>query len=166
MAPGGCKSGAAFDLTGAYRYLFRRAWDTALPSVGFIMLNPSTADQHHDDPTIRRCLGFARAWGFGSLEVVNLFALRATSPAALLASPDPVGPENDEHIRAMAARVDLVVAAWGNHGARFGRDAEVARLLGGRVTCLRVTAQGQPKHPLYVPGSVRPQPWRMTVPSL
>lgn len=159
-------AGALFDPTGAYRYLLWREWDATLPSVGFVMLNPSAADQYREDPTIRRCLGFARSWGFGAQEVVNLFAFRATSPADLFGAPDPIGAENDDHIRAVAARVDLLVAAWGNHGARFGRDAGVVELIDRPVTCLRVTARGQPEHPLYVPASTRPQPWRMTVPSL
>ncbi len=90
--------GAAFDSTGTYRYALWREWDASAPRLGFVLLNPSTADAENDDPTLRRCMGFARAWGYGSLQIVNLFAYRATVPDALRWVADAVGPENDRHI--------------------------------------------------------------------
>lgn len=160
------RSGALFDLTGAYRYLLWRTWDMDLLRAGFIMLNPSKAGAANDDPTVRRCVALARSWGFGGVEVANLFALRSGTPAELFAASEPVGPENDRYILELAARVDRLVAAWGNHGARFGRADEVQRMLSGSLWQLRITVKGQPAHPLYLPGSTVPQPWRMTVPSL
>jgi len=133
----------------AYRYLLTRRWDDG-PAMTWIMLNPSTADASEDDPTIRRCVGFARREGCGAIQVVNLFALRAADPRELLASPDPVGPGNDGFLlaRPLAA---CIVAAWGTHGSLRGRSAEVrAMLVGVRLLCLGVTSIGEPRHPLYV----------------
>lgn len=144
------RGGALLDPTGTYRYHLWREWDRTVPTVTFVLLNPSTADAERDDPTLRRCLGFARRWGFGRLELVNLFALRATSPAALRAHEDPVGPENDGILR-QAAGGGIVVIGWGNQGALFGRDRAVLGLL-GEVWVLGLTRQGQPRHPLYARG--------------
>lgn len=140
---------------GRYRYLLWRRWADA-DSLLFIMLNPSTADAAQDDPTIRRCIGFARAWGFGGVEVVNLFAWRATLPRDLARARAPVGPHNDRAIVEAAARSRAVIAAWGVHGALRGREAEVARLLAStRLRCLGTTIEGAPRHPLYVAAKVR-----------
>jgi hypothetical protein len=153
---------AVFDRTGAYRYLLRRVWDARLPRVVFVMLNPSTANAAHDDPTIRRCLGFALLWGCGALEAVNLFAYRAASPRVLRAAPDPVGPRNDAYLREAFRRADLLVAAWGNGGALQNRDAAVLGLMRDApapLCRLRRTRTGQPGHPLYVSGGTPPTPW-------
>jgi hypothetical protein len=133
-----------------YRYLLTRGPAGAREHVVFVMLNPSTADQEQDDPTIRRAIGFAHRLGFARLSVVNLFALRATDPAHLYRARDPVGPDNDDAIRAAVAEATLVVAAWGNHGALRGRAAEVAALLPA-YHCFGTTRLGQPRHPLYLP---------------
>lgn len=146
------RGGARFDATGTYRYYLWREWDAAAPTVTFVLLNPSTADAEHDDPTLRRCVGFARRWGCGRLELLNLFALRATSPAELRRAADPVGPENDTILRAARG---VIVVGWGNHGALHGRDREVLGLL-GEVLVLGFTKQGQPRHPLYVRGDWSP----------
>lgn len=124
-----------------------------------IGLNPSTADARQTDPTIRRCIGFARDWGYGGLVVTNLFAFRATYPADLKASRDPVGPRNDAWIRRMAGQVETIVAAWGNDGTWVGRSAQVQRMLRGRLHCLRINAGGEPAHPLYLPARLAPRPW-------
>lgn len=117
----------------------------------FVMLNPSTADERVDDPTIRRCVGFARQWGFRHLRVVNLFAARSTDPDALRDMEDPVGPQNDEVLARELARADRVVAAWGVHGSLHGRDRVVLELgARGDWWCLGVTKHGYPRHPLYV----------------
>lgn len=157
-----CVQGRArFDPTGRYRYALWRTWDRSGPTVAFVMLNPSTAGAASDDPTIRRCLGFARAWGFGALVAVNLFALRSPEPARLRRARDPVGPDNDRHIRSAARTASLVIAAWGIHGALAGRDLAVRSLLAPhRISCLGLTRSGQPRHPLYLPSDLRPMRMR------
>jgi|SRR5690349_11377452 len=151
------KGGAREDRTGRYRFTLWRALPGGLGRVLFIMLNPSTAGARQDDPTIRRCIGFARAWGFARMDVVNLFALRATHPADLRRARDPVGAGNDRAIAAAARRADLVVAAWGVHGALAARDRAVRALLADRpLHCLGVTRAGHPRHPLYLPAATRP----------
>ena len=145
---------------GRYRYLLGRRWSSG-PRATFIMLNPSTADAAQDDPTIRRCIGFARGWGLGAMQVVNLYALRATDPAALWRAQDPVGPYNDAILAACAlAHQDApLVAAWGAN-ARHDRVAAVLRLPGmDRLTTLGVTKAGHPRHPLYLPATAVLRPW-------
>lgn len=133
----------------AYRYVLTRRWDDG-PVMAWIMLNPSTADADTNDPTIRRCIGFARREGCGAIWVVNLFALRATDPRVLRASPDPVGPANDSFLRERT-RTDYVVAAWGAHGSLNGRSHEVRTALADiPLLCLGITRGGEPRHPLYV----------------
>ena len=160
---------AIIDETGQYRYQLVREWEPADPRVLWIMLNPSTADGTEDDPTIRRCVGFAKAWGFGSIEVVNLFAFRATEPDDLMAllryGGDAIGPENDDHILEAAEACGIIIGAWGAHKSAGawdladGRAASVCRLLSRRdINCLRITASGHPSHPLYLPGNLTPIP--------
>lgn len=135
---------------GPYRYLLWRIWNPMQPRLLWVMLNPSTADETTNDPTLRRILGFSRAAGFGGLEVVNLYALRSPSPKALLLAPDAIGPENDLHIQEAAVRAGRIVAGWGNEGARNGRDRALLALVSHPVFCLGTTRQGHPRHPLYV----------------
>lgn len=154
------ESSAQFDRKGIYRYSLTRRWRETGRRLAFVLLNPSTADAERDDPTIRRCVGFARAWGFAALEVVNLFAFRATEPGGLRGAPQPVGPENDRYLLAAHARADELVLAWGIHGAWLERDREVLALLSGhgaRPKCLGLTREGHPRHPLYLPKSLRPR---------
>lgn len=155
-------SDAVLSESGRYRYALTRTWAPAAGAVCFVMLNPSTADASEDDPTIRRCIGFARAWGFGRLEVVNLFAWRATDPAALRGVADPVGPENDGHIMRAARGAKLVIAAWGAHGALLERGEEVRAMLARRfvVHHLGLTKEGHPRHPLYLRADLQPEAWR------
>jgi len=124
----------------------------------FIGLNPSTADAAVDDPTIRRCIGFAKAWGFGGLYMANLFAFRSTDPRGLLSASDPVGPENDAILLKLTKMASLVVAAWGNHGAFMDRASHV-RALCGELSVLKLNHSGQPAHPLYLKKDVKPTPW-------
>lgn len=153
------RSRAGFSRCGVYRYSLTRLWDTSRQRVCFCMLNPSTADAGANDPTVRRCVGFALGHGFGSLDVVNIFALRSTDPAALSRHPDPIGPGNDRAIRRAAGRAHLVVAAWGNHGdlLRRGRVVETMLLDAARsgtpVCHFGRTGAGHPRHPLYLPAS-------------
>lgn len=153
-------SGANFSRCRRFRYTLWRRWDDDGPMVMIIGLNPSTADAHRNDPTIRRCIRFARDWGAGGLIVTNLFAYRATYPTELKAAPDPVGPRNDLWIRYMAAQAGIIVAAWGNHGSWLGRSEQLCPMLAGRLYCLRLTKAGQPAHPLYLPADLKPVEWR------
>lgn len=152
---------------GAYRFCLSRVWDDRAAPVCWVMLNPSTADAEFDDPTIRRCIAFARQWGAGAIQVVNLFALRSTNPAHLKTHADPVGPGNDDEILWNAAGVHgtrplAVVAAWGVHGSYRDRGDEVAAMLdaaGVELSCLGVTRAGHPRHPLYVSGATPLRPF-------
>jgi hypothetical protein len=126
------------------------------------MLNPSTADAFQLDPTNRRCVGFAQAWGYGSMVTTNIFAFRSTNPAGLRTTKDPVGPENDEAIVNAAKNADLVIAAWGTHGELQDRGNVVGDMLtevGIELHVLRLTKAGHPGHPLYVAGDTLPTPW-------
>jgi hypothetical protein len=152
---------ATISACGTYRYDLRRRWDPAKPTCLFVMLNPSTADATADDPTIRRCVGFAAGWGYGELIVVNLFASRATDPADLRKHRSPVGPANDATIAAQARRADFHVAAWGMYGALHGRGAEVRRRFtewGIPLHHLGLTREGHPRHPLRLRGGLEPVP--------
>ena len=144
-------SNAYLDSTGSYRYVLSRVWREQAGKVVFVMLNPSTADGEVDDPTIRRCVRFTEDWGYGSLEVVNLFAVRSTDPKEILRHDEPVGAENDIYIQKAVSEADLVVAAWGTRGYWLQRDRMVFDLLKGKnVYCLSTTRDGYPRHPLYV----------------
>jgi hypothetical protein len=146
------RSDALFNEAGTHRYLLTRRWGQGGVTATFVMLNPSTATAREDDPTIRRCVGFARREGCNALTVVNLFGLRSTDPAVLREHPDPVGERNDEFIGQHCLPGRLVVLAWGAHGELDGRGPRVAlRLAAAGVTlsCFGLTGNGQPLHPLY-----------------
>ncbi len=158
-------STATFSPCGLYRYELLRVWKAKGRTMVFVGLNPSTADESTDDPTIRRILGFADDWGFGRLVMLNAFAFRSTDPKALhvraARGREVVGPENDATIaNAFAAHRDgKLVVGWGMHGGLLERGrhvAEVARAVHGRPQCLGRTASGEPKHPLYLAASTRP----------
>jgi hypothetical protein len=147
------------DLT--CRYALTRRWGEG-PQVLFVMLNPSTATEVANDPTIERCERRARAWGMGALAVANLFAWRCSRPEGLRRAADPVGADNDRVLLDLARRSDLVLCAWGVHGAHLGRDRMVADLLRSQGLALHhlgLTRAGAPRHPLYLPYSAQPQPW-------
>jgi hypothetical protein len=152
------KRGAEFSPCRRYRYALMRMWNPGTGCAMFVGLNPSTADENVDDPTIRRCIAFSKAWGFGGLLMTNLFAYRATQPADMLAQDDPVGPDNDASLRRLAAKAGVVVAAWGTHGTHGGRHRAVRDMLPG-LHYLRLTKDGHPGHPLYLPASLRPVAW-------
>jgi len=149
--------GAVIDRTGKYRYALWRVWDANLPVVLFIMLNPSTADANVDDPTIRRCIGFAKDWGFGAIEVRNLFSFRATNPDELKRCDEPIGPENDRHIIEAAEVAAKIVLAWGTKGTFMNRNQDVFKMIAHHCPeCLGLSAAGHPKHPLYIPANQKP----------
>lgn len=150
---------AVASADGRYRYRLTRTWDADRPTIAFVMLNPSTADASADDPTIRRCLGYATEWGYGSLLVGNLFAARATDPDRLAGLADPVGPENDEHLLAIHEAARRTVVAWGARGTLRDRWRAVLDMLAGELVALDTTKGGQPVHPLYQPADALPVPF-------
>ena len=143
-----------------YRYTLERVWDFGNPRrVTWIGLNPSTADAEKNDPTVRRCIGFAQDWGFGGMFMANLFAFRSTDPDYMKEIFDPVGKENDDALLWMVERSDLVIACWGNHGTHLGRAKFVRTLpFALPLMALKITKQGQPNHPLYLKKTLKPFP--------
>lgn len=156
-------AGALFDADRVYRYLLWRTWSDG-PRIVWLLLNPSTADEERLDPTLTRCRDYAERWGFGGMDVLNLFALRSTDPAGLYQVVDPVGPANDDITTAILEGAELVVAGWGAEVAspRARRTPVVrerpravcdlaARLeRKSALQCLGTTASGEPRHPLYL----------------
>jgi len=145
---------AIFSKDRIYRYDLRRNLGYVKSTCLFIMLNPSTADEYRNDPTVTRCINFAKYWGFGRLEVCNIFAYRATDPKELynLSPEAAIGPENNVRITKAVIRADRVVCAWGNHGELYGRGDEVIleiRDLDTYPLAFKITQKGQPIHPLY-----------------
>jgi len=163
----GYLGGADFSKCGTYRYRLWRRWDTTVAPVVWIMLNPSVAGADKDDPTIKRCVKFARRWGAGGIVVVNLFGLVSTDPKELRVHPDPVGDGNDVYLRSECLAGGRVIAAWGNDGWIGGRDEIVRHMLrdaGVRLHHLGLTGQDRPKHPLArgkhrIPDTMEPIAW-------
>ena len=167
-------SGAVFSQDRRYRYRLWRQWGDGNSRVAFLMLNPSTADDITDDPTIRKCVGFAKQWSqqaygpsFGAVDVVNLFAWRSTDPDGLLVAVDPVGPDNDAAIRLVLGNVQRIVYAWGRHSPRVramvsGRLAGLGWVGRTRPGCDIVTlgrcGDGSPRHPLMRPYATQLEP--------
>ncbi|WP_103257497.1 DUF1643 domain-containing protein [Tabrizicola aquatica] len=158
---GDAQSEAVYSDCERYRYLLTRTWGSG-PRALFIMLNPSTATEIQNDPTVERCERRARALGYGAFRVTNIFAFRSTDPKAMRAIPDPVGAANDQAILESLAWADAIICAWGNHGLHRGRGADVEAMLrgaGAKLHHLGLTNQGQPTHPLYISYDRQPQPW-------
>lgn len=151
-------SGAVFSPCRHYRYVLWGWWDKDKPYLMVIGLNPSTADETKDDPTIRRCKRFASDWGYGGLCMVNLFAIRATKPNDMLIHPSPIGENNDKWLERLSDKAGMVLAAWGNHGSHMGRNWDVRRLIErtNQMKCLGTTKSAQPRHPLYVKADITP----------
>ena len=174
-APAKIIKGAKFSDCEQYRYELWRIWDHEKPRVLFIMLNPSTADDCNDDPTIRRCIGFAKRYGFGGLHVCNLFALRATNPQELYQANNPYGPDNHYHVRKVAILQcnKSVICAWGNHGSLHGAGDNMLWNFknlwgvdgGVKARCFGLTKKGQPKHPLYLKSNEELVDMRAPMPS-
>lgn len=155
--------GAELSDDGLYRYWLGRKWEPT-PPMTWVMLNPSTADADVDDPTIRRCMGFARRQGCGGIDVVNLYALRTTKPEHLLDHPEPEGPRNGPMVRSVMNLGGPVVVAWGSgvdQMAAFPPPAAMRVLAPhlGSLLCLGTTRAGHPRHPLYVPADEPLVPW-------
>ena len=154
------RKGARFSVCKKYRYDLFRIWKPEKPYAMFLMLNPSTADETVNDPTVERCQRYAQSWGYGGLHVCNLFAWRTTDPAVMMAADEPVGPENDLSILEIASPAGIVVCGWGNHGSHLNRSQEVLNLLriNGIVPyALALTIQKEPGHPLYLKKSLKPK---------
>lgn len=143
-----------------YRYALWRTWDVSKPYVMFIGLNPSTADETIDDPTLNKCIRYARSWGYSGVVMANLFAFRATAPSDMKSAIDPVGPDNDKWLTSLAEDAHLVVAAWGNHGSFLERSEQVATLI-SEFYCLKLNKSGQPAHPLYQAAQLLPVPLKI-----
>jgi hypothetical protein len=149
-----------------YRYRLTRTWDAGQPHAMFVMMNPSTADPSVDDPTVAKCCRFAKALGYGGVFVGNTFAYRATDQKRLMEVADPIGPENDTHLVAMAKEAAIVIFAYGApHKKLRQRGIDVARLLmkqaGVKPHILRLTKHGAPCHPLYLPETLKPVVWKL-----
>ncbi len=159
---GDAPSTAVYSDCERYRYSLTRVWESGGKRVLFVMLNPSTATEVQNDPTVERCERRARALGFGAFRVTNIFAWRDTDPKLMRAAADPVGPENDAAILEGAAWADTVICAWGTHGAHLERGAAVEAMLrrtGKALFTLGLTKAGHPKHPLYIGYDKQPEPW-------
>lgn len=163
----GMRSHAVYSPCQRYRYALSHVWDDHVPYAVFVMLNPSTATAYAPDPTVARCIGYAKRWRHGGVVVLNLFALRSTDPQGLLACEDPSGTENDRIIAAHAAQTDGVLCAWGGPYSPKAlgklvrlRAMRVKRLLAGRrLLCLATSKGGEPRHPLYLRGELLPVDW-------
>lgn len=159
---GDAPSTAIYSDCECYRYSLTRIWDPKGQRALFVMLNPSTATEVQNDPTVERCERRARALGFGAFQVTNIFAWRDTDPRKMRAATDPVGPQNDTTILDGVAWADQIIAAWGAHGAHLDRGARVESLLratGKGAHHLGLTKHGHPKHPLYIAYARQPEPW-------
>lgn len=158
---GGIASYATYSLCENYRYALTRSWGTGVRIV-FVMLNPSTASEIRNDPTVERCERRARALSGGAFRVVNLFAFRATDPRDLKAAPHPIGAGNNTALRQAVDWGDLILCAWGVHGAHLDRGRTVEALLRAQPKPLHhlgLTKDGHPRHPLYLSYAITPQPW-------
>jgi len=148
-------SSAIFSKDRVHRYALWRTWDESLPKLLFIGLNPSTADEINDDPTMRRCIRFSKDLGYGGFIMANIFAYRSTDPKKLKTVKDPIGKKNNHWIKKLDKEAGLTIAAWGTHGNYLNRDKQVIELL-DVLYCLRKTKDGFPSHPLYLPSTLKP----------
>ena len=148
-------SNAKFSKDRVYRYALWRTWDDSLEKLLFIGLNPSTADEIKDDPTMRRCIRFSKDFGFGGFIMANIFAFRSTDPKKLKKIKNPIGNKNDFWIKKLNKEAGMTIAAWGTHGDYLDRGKEVSKML-KNLYCLRKTKNGFPSHPLYLPANLKP----------
>ena len=148
--------GAEFSECRRYRYALWRTWDPESPRrIMFVGLNPSTADEIVDDPTIRRCINFSKAWGYGGMFMLNAYGFRATDPKVMQATEEPVGSGNDAAFRKYRDQVQMIIAAWGVH-CDPQREQRIFRILECPVHCLGTSKHGRPRHPLYMRSAVEP----------
>ncbi len=152
------ESSAEFSTCRKYRYSLNRVWDTTAPKVLFIGLNPSKADEKTNDPTIRRCIQFAKDWNFGGFCMINLFAYCTHDPKELMKAIDPVGPENDTILQKHISNSETIILIWGNLGRFLKRNEAVLKLIKNPL-CLKINKNGTPAHPLYLKSNLRPVPF-------
>jgi len=155
------KKSAAFSQCRKYRYTLWRLWGGLFSSgyAMFVGLNPSTADETNDDPTVRRCIRYARDWGYAGLCMTNIFAYRATLPDDMKEVIDPVGPDNNRALIDVSRHAKIVIAAWGVHGSHLGRDEEIRKMI-PELYYLKLTKEGFPGHPLYLSKTLKPTSWK------
>lgn len=153
------KNEAIFDKQKIYRYLLTRCFETGSKTVTFIMLNPSTADETLNDPTIRRCISFAKKLDAKKMQVVNIFAYRTPNVPELKNAEEPLGKENDFYIENAAEESDIIILAWGNHGSYMNRAEQIKKLLKpfkDKVYALKILKNSEPSHPLYLKKDIVP----------
>jgi hypothetical protein len=143
------KKGANISIDKKYRYSLYRIWNDELPKVAFICLNPSIADDKIDDPTINRCIEFAKSWGYGGFYMLNLFAFRATNPSELTKVNDPIGMDNQNVILETITKVDKVICAWGNEGILLNQNKKILSIIENPY-CIKINSSGEPSHPLFL----------------
>ena len=148
-------SGADFSKCRKYRYTLWRFWDRSLPKVMFLGLNPSTADEIKNDPTVTRCINYAKLWGFGGMYMMNIFAFRTTYPVELKKANDPIGKNNNSWIMKISKDVDKCIGAWGNDGNFMSRHETICKII-PELYCLKINQSGQPSHPLYLKSDITP----------
>jgi hypothetical protein len=161
---GSIESDAIFSPCRTWRYSLWRIWDRKLPMVQFIGLNPSTATETENDPTVTRCINYARDWGYGGMYMSNIFAFRATEPEDMKKAGNPVGPKNNHWLLKVHQEAAISVAAWGTDGAYLDREKQVLKLLGD-LHCLKLTKHNHPWHPLYLNNTLAPIPVNIKTPT-
>jgi hypothetical protein len=149
------KTGAILSKDRKYRYVLSRIWDESKPMIMIIGLNPSTADETKNDPTITRCINFAKSWEYGGVYMLNLFAFRATLPKDMIEEEEPIGNENDSYINKYSKLSEKVVCAWGNDGSYKNRSKEILSKI-NNLYYLKLNQSGEPSHPLYLNGNLIP----------
>jgi hypothetical protein len=151
-------SSAKYSPCRKYRYTLKRVWNKNKPLAAFIGLNPSTATEIKNDPTVNRCMNYANDWGYGGIIMLNIFAYRATDPKEMKAVEEPVGKHTDFWLQVMAQEAALTLACWGTHGEHLARGKQVLALV-DNLKCLGTTKHGHPKHPLYLKKDLKPLPF-------
>jgi len=149
------KTDAILSKDRKYRYVLSRIWDETKPTVMIIGLNPSTADETENDPTIIRCIDFAKSWGYGGVYMLNLFGFRATKPTDMFKAEEPIGQDNDKYIEEYSKICDKVICAWGNDGSYKNRTKEILSKI-ENTYYLKLNQTGEPAHPLYLKGDLIP----------
>ena len=148
-------NGAIFSNCRKYRYTLWRTWDASKPKIMFLGLNPSTADEINNDPTVTRCINYSKSWGYGGMYMMNIFAFRTTYPIELKKAKKPIGIDNNKWIKEISLSVDKTIGAWGNDGAFLNRSADIKKIV-KNLYCLKVNSSGEPSHPLYLKANLKP----------